>query len=425
MDGADSHRAGGDTAGLSNFRAGFAEIAERVPSARTPCSNYAGNFARKWPSCGAEVAIVWAMLDSRLTRRALLQALVSSCATPVIAGAAQKAKMPTPSASPRTWPLPPETPRIRFVTAYRGIDAFKPAKKPSRFMTALLGDADPGDKPSDNLLKPYGVAVTPDGRICVTDTAARRVFVFDPERKTVGFLGEDAGTPLNKPVGIAADETGRVFVADATVKRVFAYEPDGRLALAIGHDGDFETPSGLTIDRTNRRLFVADTTKHQIFEYTAEDGRLVRRIGTRGVGDGQFNFPTNVWADRAGLLYVADTLNFRVQIFDADGRLTKTFGELGDGPGTFNRPKGIAVDSEGHIYVVDSSFSNFQIFTADGQLLLFVGSGGQNAGEFVLPAGMCIDEHDRVYVADQGNARVQIFQYLGGVADAARGGAVK
>lgn len=321
-----------------------------------------------------------------------------------------------------TWPLPPEQPRIRYLTTYRGVDAFKPAKKPSRFVAALLGAQDPGSRPSDMMVKPYGVAVAPSGRVYVTDTAARRVFVFDPELKTVGFVGEEGPTPLNKPVGVAVDADGRVFVADATVKRVFAFAPDGRLVIAIGHDGEFDNPSGLAIDRANHRLYVADAGKHQVFSYSTDTGALLGLIGSRGSEPGSFNFPTNLCVDRAGHLYVADTLNFRIQIFDADGRFVRTFGELGDGPGTLNRPKGIGVDSEGHVYVVDSSFSNFQIFDADGALLLFVGTGGQDAGQFVLPAGLYIDERDRIYVADQGNSRVQVFQYVR--ADAG-GGAVK
>ncbi len=365
------------------------------------------------------------MFDRTISRRALIGALITTAVCPRLIEAAQKKSRTAPSTPTLTWPLPPETPRVRYVTTYRGIDAFTPAKKPSRFLQALIGADDGGAKPSDMLVKPYGLAASPDGRLYVADTAARRVFVFDPEKKVVGFLGEDESSRLNKPVGIAADRDGRVFVADATVKRIFAYTPDGKLAMAIGRDGEFDTPSGLAIDRENRRLYVTDTARHQVFTYSTETGRLIGQLGARGSGPGQFNFPTNVWVDRQGRLLVADTLNFRVQIFDGDGRLITTFGELGDGPGTFNRPKGIAVDSEGHIYVADSSFSNFQIFDAGGQLLLFVGVGGQDAGQFVLPAGLCIDERDRIYVADQGNSRVQVFQYLSASDASARGGSVQ
>ena len=323
-----------------------------------------------------------------------------------------KGKSLAPAQAQVAWPLPPEQPRIRYVTTYRGIDDFKPAKKPSRMMTMLLGAQDPGSQPSDSMVKPYGIAVSSTNQVYVADTAARRVFVFSPNTKTVSFLGENGAGKLAKPVGVAVDDRGVVFVADATLKRVFGYAADGTLAIAIGHDGELANPSGLAVDRANKRVYVADAAKHQIFCYSSEDGSTVRTIGKRGSEPGEFNFPTNLAVDRRGRLYVTDTLNFRVQIFDAAGAFLKTFGALGDEPGRLNRPKGIGVDSEGHIYVVDSSFNNFQIFDEDGQLLLFVGTGGRNPGEFFLPAGLYVDDEDRIYVADQGNSRVQVFQYL-------------
>ena len=118
------------------------------------------------------------------------------------------------------WPLPPEAPRIRYVRSYYGADDFKTRKTP-RWKTLLLGD-DPSDrKSSDSMVKPYGIAVSRVGRVYVTDTVARRVFVFDPEAKTVTFLGEKGTARLTKPVGVAVDADDNVFVADASANRDF------------------------------------------------------------------------------------------------------------------------------------------------------------------------------------------------------------
>ncbi|HKB09031.1 MAG TPA: 6-bladed beta-propeller, partial [Vicinamibacterales bacterium] len=244
----------------------------------------------------------------------------------------------------------------------------------------------------------------------VTDTAARRVFVFDSHAQTVTFVGEKGPMKIVKPIGVAIDSAGIVFVADATLKRVVGFRADGSVAIAIGHDGELQNPSGLAIDRGRALLYVADAKKHQVLCYASTDGRFVRTIGKRGTEQGEFNFPTNLSVDHAGRLYVTDTLNFRVQIFDADGAFVSSIGTQGDSPGHLNRAKGVGVDSEGHVYVADTSFNNFQIFDADGGVLLFVGSTGEGPGEFLLPAGLFVDEEDRIYVADQGNARVQVFQ---------------
>jgi DNA-binding beta-propeller fold protein YncE len=326
-------------------------------------------------------------------------------------GKSDKKRPAVAAARPLVWPLPPEQPRVRYVTTYRGIDDFKTRKMP-RWKTLLLGAEDPSSRPSDVMVKPYGVAVSRLGRVYVADTVARRVFVFDPEAKAVSFVGESGPGKLTKPVGVAVDGEGKVFVADATVNRVFGYDLKGQLAIAIGREGDLDSPSGLAVDRERNLLYVADAKKHHVLCYSTVDGSAVRTIGRRGGGPGEFNFPTNLTVNRSGRLYVADTLNFRIQVFNPDGGFLGEFGIQGDTPGTLNRPKGVGVDSEGHVYVADSSFNNFQIFDAAGQLLLYVGTGGTEPGEFILPAGLCIDDRDRIYVADQGNARVQVFEYL-------------
>jgi DNA-binding beta-propeller fold protein YncE len=322
----------------------------------------------------------------------------------------KKGAVAVPS-GPVVWPNPPEQPRIRYLATYRGLDDFKVRKTP-RWKAALLGIDDSTLRLSDVMVKPYGIAVSPQGIIYVADTAARRVFAFDPDHKTVTFVGERGSVKLTKPIGVAVDDDGQVFVADASANRVFGFGLDGSLATSIGHEGELKSPSGLAVDPAHRRLYVADSSQHQVMCYSTVDGSHVRTIGGRGGEDGQFNFPTNLFVDPEGRLYVADTLNFRVQIFDVEGHFVRAFGAQGDTAGTLNRPKGIGVDSEGHIYIADTSFNNFQIFDPDGQLLLFVGAAGRGPGEFLLPSGLYIDKRDRIYVADQGNSRVQVFQYV-------------
>jgi len=350
---------------------------------------------------------------------ALVAATTLAAAAPGATGRSDEKKKPAngKSAAPATdrdpvWPLPPEPARIRYVTSYRGANDFSAKKKSSGWKTLVFGRDSTAPEAPDTLVKPYGVAAGTDGRVYVSDTASRRVFVFDAERRTVSFLGDRQPAKLAKPTGVAVDASGTVFVADATHNRIFGFAPTGEFVIAIGRDGDLESPAGMAIDADRQLLYVADSRKHQVFCFSTTDGAAVRTIGRRGSEPGEFNFPTNVSVDKEGRLYVTDTLNFRIQSFDLEGRPLGAFGTLGDTPGSLNRPKGIGVDDEGHVYVADTSFNNFQIFDREGQLLLYVGSVGSGPGEFYLPAGLFIDKRNRVYVVDQGNARVQVFQYL-------------
>ena len=124
-----------------------------------------------------------------------------------------------------------------------------------------------------------------------------------------------------------------------------------------------------------------------------------------------FNFPTNITRGADGRLFVTDTLNFRVQVFDADGRPLGVFGRPGDTPGDFDKAKGIALDSAGHVYVVEGLNDVVQIYQPDGRLLLVFGGSGAGDGQLWLPSGITI-ANDVVYVADAANQRVQMFEYV-------------
>jgi DNA-binding beta-propeller fold protein YncE len=248
----------------------------------------------------------------------------------------------------------------------------------------------------------------------VTDLG--RVVVFDLAKKRSYLIGIDADKGRVKaPVGIAASSDGRLFVGDAGAARIFVYDTNnqGSYLTAIGQKGELETPSGLALDEKRRRLYVVDSKRHHVAIFSLADYRRLGTIGKRGVGPGEFNFPTNAAVDAQGNLYVVDTGNFRVQVFDPEERHVRTFGKAGDSAGSFARPKGIALDAEGHIYVVDAAFQNFQILDQEGRPLIAIGKGGRDPGSFLLPAGMTIDSEDRIYVVDGMTARVQIFQYLG------------
>lgn len=305
------------------------------------------------------------------------------------------------------WPLPPEEPRVKWVGWIRGEVDVKGETAGQRFLDILLGERAEGKW----LIKPYGVHAS-GGRIYVSDTGVGKVAVFDFREKKFSYIGLEGQGLLSKPIGVTTDKEGNIYVTDTLQGRAIAYNRNGEFSHALGEKGQFEQPAGIAINDVLGRIYVVDVKKHNV-QVFRKDGEFLFDFGKRGVGDGEFNFPTNIFIDEGRKVYVSDSMNFRVQIFDADGKFISKFGSIGDTPGRFARPKGIAVDSEGHIYVVDAAFNNVQIFDQEGRILLFFGSMGKGSGNFWLPAGMYIDKDDKIYVADQFNQRINIFQYLG------------
>jgi DNA-binding beta-propeller fold protein YncE len=303
------------------------------------------------------------------------------------------------------WPAPPEKARIKFLRVLRGQDDIE---KQSGVMAALGGKKRP-----IRLIKPYGVCVDSRGRVFVSDTVLGRVLMWDFDGSEFKVIGNVAGPGgLIKALNVAVDEKGSTYVSDARRRCVNVYDKDQNFILAIGSQQVLARPTGIAADSQRDRLYVVDTGSHDL-EVFSLTGKHLQTIGKRGIGDVEFNFPTNVCVDSAGKIYVADSFNFRIQVLTPGGKLVRKFGSIGTAFGKFSKLKGVGVDSEGNTYATDASFCNVQMFDQLGRLLLFFGKAGMRPGQFRIPAGVFVDYRDRVYVVDQLNSRVQVFQYLG------------
>ena len=331
--------------------------------------------------------------------------------------AAKKTDTPQPAAAPPAeliWPLPPDAPRVRWLAAYSDMAKVKkPVARKSGFMDKITGAKTLDEKLE--LRKPYGIAADARGRIYTADTELKSIFVIDAQARTVERLQGSSRTPLVMPVGVAVDAEDRLFVSDADLHSVVCFSASGQPVAVFG-TASLGRPGGIALDKNRNRLYVADAKAGRIAVFDTVTFKLAGYFGSPGVpghrDNGTFLGPTNVAVDRQGNIYVADTLNYRVQILDPSGKFVRAFGAQGDRPGEFIRPKGIAVDSEGHVYVADAEFNNFQILTPEGQPLLAVGSLGTDPGQFALVAGLFIDAQDRIYTTEMFHGRIQVFQYL-------------
>jgi len=319
------------------------------------------------------------------------------------------------------WPNPPAITRIKYLdyfSAEQRRDNGQTKEKVS-WMDRLSGVATGEtrkDKPRFQLVLPYGLAVDSKGRLYVVDSKVLAVFIFDTQTKQVDLIKNGAHARFSVPTGIAIDDSDRVFVSDSKLRRIVVFAPDHRAEGTISEG--LVDPGGMAIDEENRYLYVADPEQDQVLVFDADPPyKLLRRIGTGGkehrlTTPGDFARPTNVAVDKEGNLYVADTLNDRVEVFDADGQFIRTWGKAGDGPGYFARPKGIAIDGDGHIWVADAVQDRVQVFTPEGQLLIYMGEHGLLPGQFRALAGLTIDKKNRVFTSEQYPGRVQMFQYV-------------
>ncbi len=340
---------------------------------------------------------------------------------------APKAVQAQPQASELIWPLPPDLPRVRWLTEYTDMAKVKnPSAQKRRWLDKVTGTKTLDEK--QELRKPYGITTDSRGRIFAADTELKVVFVIDPVARVVERRQGNSRAPMAMPAGVAVDAEDRLFVSDALLHSITCFNSAGELVARFG-TASLGRPGGIAIDRQRERLYVADAKESRVAVFDTRTFGFKGFFGAPGKPGkpepGTFASPTNVAVDRQGNIYVADTLNCRIQILSPEGMFLRTFGTQGDRPGEFIRPKGVAVDSEGHVYVADAEFNNFQVLSPAGQPLLAVGILGTAPGEFGLIAGLHIDSSDRIYTTEMYIGRIQVFQYIKQPESAERKGVVK
>jgi DNA-binding beta-propeller fold protein YncE len=323
------------------------------------------------------------------------------------------------------WPSPPNIARVRWLDYFAGekIDYTQAAntKPKESWMDRLAGGQSEDEKFNPKtfpfqMIGPYGIAIDSKGLVYVADQRVGAVFIFNTKTHDTQLIRNGYEAHFGWINGLAIDDDDRLFVSDGKMHRVLIFNAKHELQDQIT-DGLVD-PVGLAIDTENRFLYVVDTQQDQVLVYDADTLKLLRRMGTGGknhflTSPGDFAAPQGVALDSDGNVYVTDTLNNRVEIFDADGNFISLFGKHGDGPGYLSRPKGIAIDSDGHIWVADEMEDRLQVFNKEGQLLTYIGYGhGTMPGQFKSLVGVAIDKQNHVFTTEQEPGRMQEFLYV-------------
>ena len=230
---------------------------------------------------------------------------------------------------------------------------------------------------------------------------------------------------------VAVGPDGRIYIIESwglslrirANHRLQIFNPDGSFYRSFGGYGSgnygFIGPTGIAIDHTGK-VYIADRYNHRVQIYSNQLFYIATlgQTGVPGSDNARFWGPYDVAVDRNGYIYVADEGNDRIQVFNRDLQYVRTIG--GDGTGwDFSHfdgwgPHRLAVDSQGRLYVVDSGNARVQVFDnfANGNAYLTTigGSGGTQPGRFSNAMGIAIGPDDSVYISEiENNHRIQKF----------------
>ncbi len=311
------------------------------------------------------------------------------------------------------WPPLPDQPKVEFIASYRtNLDLPKSAGQ--ALLERISGATD-----VRGFEKPWGIAARGKDRIYIVDTINGQVIRFDLVNNNVDSLGKGEYEGLfEAPIGIALDNKGSIYVSDPKKNKVQVFTADEKPLMTIGGDEALDWPTGMAVNDRLGRLYVANAHSHDISVFDLE-GKFLFKIGKRGIGDVEFNFPIDIDTDSKGNIVVADSMNARIQVLEPDGKFIRKFGQRGDGNTDFQVMKGIAVDkATDNVYVVDGRANKFLIFDKEGNPLLTVGGPRSSAGKklypggFLLPQDIFIDDSGAIFITDGLNKAFHIYQIV-------------
>lgn len=279
------------------------------------------------------------------------------------------------------------------------------------------GDSQHAPRPGE-LGYPRAITAARDGSAYYVVDKMGRITKLDSElhvRAVVRTPEIDRG----KPTGLYVANSGELWVADTHYARVLVYSPDLVLQRSWGVPGA-EPGQFLFLrdakERGDGPILCADygddVARVEVF---AAEGKIASQFGHFGVRPGEFQRPMKVAVDLARKeLWVADSVNHRLQVLDFEGRSKQVIGGLGDGPGKLKYPYDVVLDEDGRAWVAEFGNHRIQVFDHDGRSLAVWGKPGRKDGEIGYPWGVALEPARRVgdvvvkraLVIDSGNDRI-------------------
>lgn len=299
-----------------------------------------------------------------------------------------------------------------FVKKQAPVIGFSPVQLPGQSVPAYLYSLGyQENNPEAALDTPLDVAVDSLGRAFVSDTGHNRIKVYNAYGQfqfQFGLPGNELGQ-LSSPVGIAISNN-KVYVAETGNQRVQVFDLKGKfLKVLVSNSGNSEvggiTPSGINA-APNGDIYVTDIFQHRVVGFSPE-GKVIVKFGKPGEERGSFAYPNDIAVDQ-GLIYVSDSNNARIQVFDTQGKFLKVLQDK-DPNHKLSLPRGITA-AENRIYVVDTFNHTVDIMDKEGKVLKNFGEYGTENGQLNYPNGITVFG-DKIFITDRANDRIAVFTY--------------
>jgi DNA-binding beta-propeller fold protein YncE len=237
------------------------------------------------------------------------------------------------------------------------------AQSPALLYGFLYGNQ---SKPEGFMSNPQGIRVDKDGNLYVADSNYGDVVVFDPQGEEIARMSlETQGNRQANPADIVIDEYGYIYISDMPNNQIQVFDEDYNYWMTI--EEDFNFPQGLCINHDGDLLVTnsgnSSISKIGIMDVIDEEAYGIDTYYVPG------QWPVGISVDNNNNMIVGVTGSDEIHILDEDGELINKIGSTGSKPGELSSPQGVWVDAENNIYVAETINGRVQKFTLEGDLL--------------------------------------------------------
>ena len=267
-------------------------------------------------------------------------------------------------------------------------------------------------------LYPSGLETAPDGTIVVADTGNNEIVRYNPDGTEVWRVGSfgDGVMEFDNPRDIGVDEDNFVYVADSRNSRIVKLSPSGQwIGASTGPSPSFSFQLG--VSARGGKVYIGDTGRHRVVVLD-EDLNTLSVFTPNGIC-ANYTGLRDAKADSQGNIYIAGYKTNEIFKLSPTGTCLLKWGTTGSGPGQFRTPYGVdtqfdPVTGQELVYVADGINNRVQVFTGTGQFVTQFGTFGDpdEAGTFTTMRRVAVarDGSGDVWAADLWGNRIERWQ---------------